>query len=637
MESRKKFSGVVIVALLLLTTVSVAAVAGSPFTNAVERRMYILAVGESGGKYFGVPTELQVTITNGTGMVYLSTEPLAEVDMQASARLAALVATYIAGKDYFSYNYFISVKSNSTIIGGPSAGAAMTVAIVSALLGKPLNDSVVETGMILPDGTVGPVGGIPEKLEAAAEVGAKVMLIPAGQRVAYSLAQGKYVDVEKLGEEKGIKVVEVSTIYDALHWFGIDIPRPPKAEVVLGQEALTVIKLWINESMQQYKQIKSLAESEVLNAPQASAIVRDFLSSARKLYVRGQNDLSSGKYYSAASDFFAATINASTAYWTAAIASGSKTYDDLLNLAREEVQKALDKYGEIKDDVLSSGDVAKLSIAVEVATRAMEANESLSELPTTLYGPSAVYDAVYTVWRARTVLDWAEMYDAIPASGITVGREELGKYTALLVYFSRTSASYIESLVGQIGSVRDVLDMADRASAIAHEDPVAALALALRASGLSSAMLNTAFTTDLGETVDRLRNVALEAAGEAIASGFDPTVALSYIERGDSLRGIDDVTAIYFYDLALTNTMWYLIISGVKTGQNASLTTATSAETPAQQGTSQGTATTESSTQAPPPSPEMSPADLVIAAAVIIGAALAGLAAGLMSRRAPKT
>ncbi len=633
MGNRIKFSGAIILTLFVLASISIPAQAGSPFANAVERRMYILAVGESGGKYFGVPTELRVVITNGTGMVYLSTEPLAEVDMQASARLAALVATYISGKDYFSYDYFISVKSNSTIIGGPSAGAAMTVAMISALLGKPLNDSVVETGMILPDGTIGPVGGIPEKLEAAAEVGAKVMLIPAGQRIAYSLAQGRYVDVVKLGEEKGIKVVEVSTIYDALHWFGIDIPRPPKAEVELGQEALSVIKSWINESIQQYKQIKSEAESEVLNAPQASALVKDFLGSARKLYVRGQNDLESGKYYSAASDLFAATINASTAYWIAAIASGSKTYDDLLNLAKEEVQKALDKYSEVKEDVLRSGDVAKLSIAVEVATRAMEANESLSELPATLYGPGAVYDAVYTVWRARTVLDWAKMYDAIPASGITVGREELNKYTALLVYFSRTSASYIESLVGQVGSVRDVLDMADKASAIAPDDPVAALALALRASGLSSAMLNTAFTTDLGETADRLRNVALEAAGEAIASGFDPTVALSYIERGDSLRGIDDATAVYFYDLALTNTMWYLIISGAKASQNMTSTMTTSTGTPTQQGTS---TTTESSTQTPPAS-GISPADLVIAAAVIVGAALAGLAAGLASRRAPKT
>ena len=38
------------------------------------------------------------------------------------------------------------------------------------------------TGTINPDGTVGPVGGIPQKVEGAADEGIKTVLIPAGQR-----------------------------------------------------------------------------------------------------------------------------------------------------------------------------------------------------------------------------------------------------------------------------------------------------------------------------------------------------------------------------------------------------------------------------------------------------------------------
>ena len=41
---------------------------------------------------------------------------------------------------------------------------------------------ITMTGTINPDGTVGPVGGIPEKIAGTAKAGYKRILIPAGQR-----------------------------------------------------------------------------------------------------------------------------------------------------------------------------------------------------------------------------------------------------------------------------------------------------------------------------------------------------------------------------------------------------------------------------------------------------------------------
>lgn len=575
MRDRTHYALTVVLAVIVVSAVLTGFVSTLPSQGAepfpcggVVREMHILAVGEANGKYFGVPTLLKVVVTPGDGEVFLSTEPLTEVDMQASARLAALVAAYVAGKNYFDYDYFISVISNSTIVGGPSAGAAMTVAIVSALLDKPINESVVETGMIMPDGTIGPVGGIPEKLDAAAEVGAKVMLIPAGQRIAYSLSRHAYVDVVKLGEKKGVKVVEVSTIYDALHWFGIDIPRPPKAKVKLPPEVISVIKGWINESKSLYEQIRSRAESEVLKAPQVSDIVKQYLEKARQYYVNGLKDLKLGNYYSAASDFFASNIYTDTAYWVAAIAAGDESYETLVNRAKDELTHALNTYDSIRKDFIGSSvkdvDIAKLSVAVEIASRALDANETFNSLPQNVVSYDTIYDAVYAYWRAKTVMDWTKMYYAVPASGITVNTESLRRHASLLTYFAMTSASYIESLVGQQSAVTKVLEMADKAKQLLDTDYLAALAEALRASAYASAMLNTAFTTDVGATADRLRDAALEAAGEAVASGFNPIVALSYVERGDTLRGIDDASAVYFYDLALINTMWYLIIAGNK-------------------------------------------------------------------------
>jgi len=566
------------IAFLLSTVSSPLLIASPPFRSYSEISMYILAVGEAGGKYFGVPTLLDVIVTNGSGIVYLSTEPLAEVDMQASARLAALIASYVAGKPFYKYDYFISVKSNSSIVGGPSAGAAMTVAIAAALLHKKVNKSVVETGMIMPDGTIGPVGGIPEKLNAAAEVHAKVMLIPSGQKIAYSLSKGRYVDVIQEGKKLGVKVVQVSTIYDALKWFGISVPQPSNVSVSLNSNIVKVIKSWINRLKANYSTMEKLARSEVLKLKEGASIVSSYLKSSRALYKRAQDDLEKEKYYSAASDLFGASINASTAYWLAEMISGKKTYADLLNFTRREVHKALETYNRVREEVLKSGDLVKLSIAVEVASRAMEANKSLSQLPSEPSSPLDVYSAVYTYYRARTVMDWSEMFSTVKGSGIKVSSDSLKKDTSLLVYFARTTASYIESLLGNPASVSEVIELVNEADSLEERDIIASLAVALRASAMSSTLLNSAFSTDLNGTALRLRSAAFRALGISKASGFEPIIALSYIERGDTLRKIDEESAIYFYDLALINTMWYMVITGTRPSYEVSITSTTSTQ-----------------------------------------------------------
>ena len=75
-------------------------------------------------------------------------------------------------------------------IDGPSAGALKTVAILSLMRGDELADDITMTGTINPDGTVGPVGGIPEKIGGAAKEGYKRILIPVGQRNTPSVATG---------------------------------------------------------------------------------------------------------------------------------------------------------------------------------------------------------------------------------------------------------------------------------------------------------------------------------------------------------------------------------------------------------------------------------------------------------------
>jgi Lon-like protease len=68
-------------------------------------------------------------------------------------------------------------------IGGPSAGLMVALTIYDLLSAEDLlaGRTVVGTGSLDADGRVGPVGGVPEKMLAAAEFGADVVLVPALQ------------------------------------------------------------------------------------------------------------------------------------------------------------------------------------------------------------------------------------------------------------------------------------------------------------------------------------------------------------------------------------------------------------------------------------------------------------------------
>lgn len=74
----------------------------------------------------------------------------------------------------------IQVDYNLDDIGGPSAGLIFSLAVVDKLSPGEINGGkfVAGTGTIKEDGTVGPIGGIVHKIQAASDAGAEVFLSP---------------------------------------------------------------------------------------------------------------------------------------------------------------------------------------------------------------------------------------------------------------------------------------------------------------------------------------------------------------------------------------------------------------------------------------------------------------------------
>lgn len=146
-------------------------------------------------------------------------------------------------------------------IDGPSAGAIMTIGILAAVRGDTLNPSAAMTGMINPDFSIGPVGGIPHKIRGAAAAGKNLVLIPAGSRFDFDKNLKREVDLVQLGRSLGVTVEPVADLFTAYQMLtGESFPRwadadaEPRYPADLEQKSIVRVKDYLVRYQQMYNQ-----------------------------------------------------------------------------------------------------------------------------------------------------------------------------------------------------------------------------------------------------------------------------------------------------------------------------------------------------------------------------------------------
>jgi PDZ domain-containing protein len=105
-----------------------------------------------------------------------------------------------------SWPFTVSIHVDS--VGGPSAGLMFALGLIDKLTPGPLTGGkfIAGTGEIEDNGTIDPIGGITQKMYGVRKFGAQYFLAP----------QGNCNDVVKGGIPKGLTVVKVTTLHDAL-------------------------------------------------------------------------------------------------------------------------------------------------------------------------------------------------------------------------------------------------------------------------------------------------------------------------------------------------------------------------------------------------------------------------------------
>ena len=120
-----------------------------------------------------MPGKGVITRTGSLGDVMKESVEAARTVVRSRARVLGIRDDMFEKRDIH-----IHVPDGATPKDGPSAGAAMTTAFVSALTGIPVRSDVAMTGEITLRGEVTAIGGLKEKLLAALRGGIKTVLIP---------------------------------------------------------------------------------------------------------------------------------------------------------------------------------------------------------------------------------------------------------------------------------------------------------------------------------------------------------------------------------------------------------------------------------------------------------------------------
>ncbi|MGA1821028.1 MAG: ATP-dependent protease LonB [Thermoplasmatota archaeon] len=177
-------------------------------TVGIVNGLAVMVGDQSLSEMSGIVTRVAAEVTPASSKEegrIIATGRLGEIAKESVQNVSALIKK-ITGKDISDYDVHIQFIGSDGV-DGDSASVSIATAVISALEGIPVEQSIAMTGSISVRGEVLPVGGVTAKIEAAVKSGIHKVLIPK--------ANLRDVLLEDRFEGK-VEVIPVSNIKEVL-------------------------------------------------------------------------------------------------------------------------------------------------------------------------------------------------------------------------------------------------------------------------------------------------------------------------------------------------------------------------------------------------------------------------------------
>ena len=164
---------------------------------------------------------LEREIEGSIEQLYIDTTLIEHIEYEGEPMVGFLATTV---NERFDFPFEIDIKTGN--VGGPSAGLMMALNVYINLTPEDITNSMIiaGTGTIEIDGSVGPVGGIKQKIIAAKRAGAELIIVPVA-----NFEEAKVLETDKTA------IIAVDSFAEALSAFCVSFPpshSPPHAEDV---------------------------------------------------------------------------------------------------------------------------------------------------------------------------------------------------------------------------------------------------------------------------------------------------------------------------------------------------------------------------------------------------------------------
>lgn len=512
----------------------------------------------------------QVIVTNGTGHVFVDTNPYTQVDLQGSARIAATVASDVLGIDQKSHDFYYIIDIGIPIIGGPSAGGALTVATIAAINNWTIKPGVVMTGMIDPDETIGPVGGIPFKLEAAAAKNTTLFLVPQGQLTVNitnitTISRGpiithqtveESVNLTKLGKQLNVSVKEVSTIQDAvLEFTGHDINKPIINEPVYTANYLNLLQ---PIAIQLRNESKNMYQNTVNTVSTNNSTL---INGALDLQNRANDLANNKKYYIATSLYFQSMVYLLTVQWNYQY-SQEQNKDQYIKSIIDIVQNQINISENDLDKFKSTG-ISDVEIVGAAESRIMEANNLLENAKNLNNSDDIISSLAFADERAKSAQWWLTF--AVP-SGKIIPEDILKERSVWYQSQAQSISTYAQSLLSGTGQPTNLVESTITQKEIDRGYYSGAIFDSLKVISMSGTTIELLGMQDISK-INQSSKAAETAINDARIEGIEPTLAVSIYELGETSTNPYDKLYQYSYAKMIAKTTEALYTHAISSNQ----------------------------------------------------------------------